>query len=252
MNSTSNAVAKTSTLTSFRSVPALSEAIEPSKVLEFAHKAAKALKQVIDSKPKKTIVAGEQYLLFEDWQTIARFYNVTVGTDWTKPIITNGKSFGFEAKAVAYKDGVVISSAEASCFRDEKVWADKPAFQIKSMAQTRAAAKCLRNVFAWVIILAGYKATPYEEMCDDNDDIFQPIKTDVVSSKTFIQNSRSWENRSDSNDDRITEKQITLLRSLILEKIIDDDQREQELQSLQDLDKSEASSKIHSLINLIC
>lgn len=37
-------------------------------------------------------------------------------------------------------------------------------FQLRSMAQTRACAKALRNVLAWVVMLAGYKTTPAEEM----------------------------------------------------------------------------------------
>ncbi len=39
-----------------------------------------------------------------------------------------------------------------------------PLFQLRSMAQTRAAAKALRNALAWVVVLAGYKPTPAEEM----------------------------------------------------------------------------------------
>jgi len=34
------------------------------------------------------------------------------------------------------------------------------------MAQTRAGAKALRNVLAWVAVLAGYKPTPAEEIVD--------------------------------------------------------------------------------------
>jgi len=34
------------------------------------------------------------------------------------------------------------------------------------MAQTRACAKALRNVLAWVVVLAGYRPTPAEEMHD--------------------------------------------------------------------------------------
>ena len=39
-----------------------------------------------------------------------------------------------------------------------------PLFQLRSMAQTRAAAKALRNALAWVVVLAGYRPTPAEEM----------------------------------------------------------------------------------------
>ena len=42
-------------------------------------------------------------------------------------------------------------------------------FQLRSMAQTRACSKCLRNVLAWVVVLAGYRPTPAEEM----DGVFQ-------------------------------------------------------------------------------
>jgi hypothetical protein len=39
-----------------------------------------------------------------------------------------------------------------------------PLFQLSSMAQTRANAKALRNVLSWVVVLAGYRPTPAEEM----------------------------------------------------------------------------------------
>lgn len=39
-----------------------------------------------------------------------------------------------------------------------------PTFQLASMAQTRANSKALRNVLAWVVVLAGYRPTPAEEM----------------------------------------------------------------------------------------
>lgn len=41
-----------------------------------------------------------------------------------------------------------------------------PQFQLRSMAQTRAGAKALRNALAWVVVLAGYRPTPAEEMLD--------------------------------------------------------------------------------------
>jgi hypothetical protein len=47
---------------------------------------------------------------------------------------------------------------------DESKWSDKPLYQLRSMAQTRAQAKALRGVLAWVAVLAGYNPTPAEEM----------------------------------------------------------------------------------------
>ena len=151
------------------------DTFDPNKVLKMAQEAANALNNVIKQKKKPVIINGEQYLEFEDWQTLGWFYGVTVGTIWTKEIWRDGKLIGFKAKARAWRNGVRVSSAEATCTREEEKiskrmggviypWKDKPEFQLKSMAQTRACAKALRNVLAWVAVLAGYRPTPAEEM----------------------------------------------------------------------------------------
>lgn len=137
---------------------------EPTIVLEEAKKAAKALKDVVSQKAKPVIFNGEQYLEFEDLQTLGRFYGVTAKVTSTM-FIQYGEIQGFEARAVAIRgDGSEISAAEAMCMNDEANWKSKPLFQLRSMAQTRASAKALRNVLAWVVVLAGYKPTPAEEM----------------------------------------------------------------------------------------
>lgn len=146
--------------------------IDPEKEVEYAIKAAKALTTVIANKKRKVMIGGEQYIEFEDWQTIARFYKCSVGIQWVKTVTDlrdKNRLLGFEARANVLRGGEIISSAEASCMKDEKNWADKPKFQLKSMAQTRSCAKALRNVFAWVVVMAGYKPTPAEEITIDQD-----------------------------------------------------------------------------------
>lgn len=155
---------------------------DPAKQLEFAKKASQALVSVINAKQKKVIINGEQYLEFEDWQTLGRFYGMSVGIEKTEAIQRDGNLFGYEAKAVVYQNGQIISGAEAMCCRDEEKWGTRakyewqnnqrvkvgednvPEFQLRSMAQTRASAKALRNVLAWVVVMAGYRPTPAEEM----------------------------------------------------------------------------------------
>src|SRR5947209_5411500 len=169
-------------------VPMLSVERDPVKQIEEARQAAKALKDILDKKQKKVIFNGEQYLEFEDWQTIASFYGVTPRVREVK-YIEYGDVKGFEAFAEAVtRDLRVISSADAICLNDEKNWSTRPLyewkkdpqtgkarrekvgdesvplFQLRSMAQTRACAKALRNVFGRVVVLAGYRATPSEEM----------------------------------------------------------------------------------------
>lgn len=154
----------------------------PAAVLGEAQKAAAALKDVIARKPKPVIMNGEQYLEFEDWQTVGRFYGVTAGAEGEPEFVDLGGVQGFKATAVALRNGQVISRATAYCMRDEDKWGARPkyewkdgdrvligsepvpTYQLASMAQTRACAKALRNVLSWVAVLAGYKPTPAEEM----------------------------------------------------------------------------------------
>jgi len=202
----------------------------PEVVIEEARRAAKVLTDVLKAKPNKVMMNGEQYLEFEDWQTVARFYGATAKVKETE-FINYGGVNGFLAKAVVVRaDGMEISAAEAMCMNDEEKWSSRtkyafvyaladgstseeepprdqivwvdnpkkpgkkmpkrervavgevpvPLFQLRSMAQTRACAKALRNVFAWVVVLAGYKPTVAEELTGEEeppeDDKKPPIK----------------------------------------------------------------------------
>ena len=160
----------------------------PSVVLKEAREAAQALRDVISQKDKPVIFNGQQYLEYEDWLLVARFYGVTARVRETR-FIQYGDVAGFEASAdaILVSSGMAISAAEAMCLNDEERWSARPKyewqtgedgkrkrvkigeepvplFQLRSMAQTRACAKALRNVLAWVVVLAGYRPTPAEEM----------------------------------------------------------------------------------------
>ena len=174
---------------------AMAIARKPAEVLAEAKDAALQLQMVVANKDKKVMMNGEQYLEFEDWQTLARFYGITARVVRTT-FIDYGAARGFEATADAIdRDGRVISSAEAMCLNDEPKWSTRskyewqnrqkvkvgeepvPLFQLRSMAQTRACAKALRNVLAWVVVLAGYRPTPAEDIQDqipDGEDDYAP------------------------------------------------------------------------------
>jgi hypothetical protein len=217
---------------------------DPKIVLEEARRAAEALTDVVKAKLKKVIINDEQYLEFEDWQTLGRFYGLTVKVQWTKPVILEGVR-GWEAQAVILdRDGNIISSAEAMCLNDEEKWSSKPkyeyqyvlkdgsksienppkeqivwvdnpnkpgkkmpkkervkvadqpvpSFQLRSMAQTRACAKAFRNVLAWVVVLAGYKPTPAEEMQGVVD--VEPTENVEPNGKSEIQSESETETQT--------------------------------------------------------
>lgn len=137
----------------------------PEIVLQEAAKAAQALKDVIESKPNKVVINGRTFLTFEDWQTLGRFYGITAAARATS-YVEQGRVRGYEchAEAILVSTGQVIGAAQAMCMDDETKWSDKPLYQLRSMAQTRAQAKALRGVLAWVAVMAGYNPTPAEEM----------------------------------------------------------------------------------------
>jgi len=175
-------------ITEIKSETSMTTEFNPENALAQATVAAKALKGVISQKTKPVIMNGEQYLEFEDWQTLGYFYGYTAKVTNTKPIYRDEMVVGYEARAEVVKNGQVISAAEAMCSHDEPKWNTRkkyewktrngkrvkeavgeepvPDFQLRSMVQTRACAKALRNVLAWVVVLAGYKPTPAEEIMD--------------------------------------------------------------------------------------
>lgn len=132
---------------------------DPEADIARAKKAAGALIKVIDM-TKPLVMNGKRYLYFEHWQTIGKFFNYTVGTEWTHQTAS-----GWEARAVVYdRNGNIIGAGEASCDGDERNWKGKPDFQLRSMAQTRAQSKALRGLLGFIAVLAGVEATPAEEL----------------------------------------------------------------------------------------
>ena len=102
----------------------------PEVVLEEARRAAAALKDVIDKKPKKVVFNGETYLEFEDWQTVGRFYGLAPRIARTS-FVQFGDVTGWEAVAdvVHVATGNVVSSAEAMCLNDEEKWRSRPKYE---------------------------------------------------------------------------------------------------------------------------
>jgi ssDNA-binding Zn-finger/Zn-ribbon topoisomerase 1 len=132
-----------------------------------ARKVAKALKRFLRSNPSQQLeIDGNKYPRIEAWQFVAALSGHTAMVSRTEEIIDDrGLQLGFIAVAhTVNAQGRVVSSAEAACMREEPDWSNSPAFQIRSMSQTRACAKALRNVFAYVMVMAGLCGTPAEEM----------------------------------------------------------------------------------------
>ena len=72
---------------------------------------------------------------------------------------------GWEARVEARTlDGRVVGAAESECLRSEARWSTREDYAIRSMAATRATSKALRQPLGFVMTMAGFDATPLEEM----------------------------------------------------------------------------------------
>jgi hypothetical protein len=142
--------------------------LSPQEQVDKASEMAKVLQDVVNQADlAKSFGGKKKHLEFEAWQTIGQFFNCTPVTEWTRPIKEGENIIGWESRVkVVNADGRTIAAAESMCMRDEKNWKSKPNYALRSMAQTRAGGKALRSVFAFVAVLAGYSATPSEEMID--------------------------------------------------------------------------------------
>jgi len=137
--------------------------LTPNQQVIEGKRALKELKALVQRRPDKLVISGKQYLYFPDWQILGAFFGITASVVETKeitkekPALEGKLNFleviGFTARAVAMRDGKEVSAAEAECLFEEPNWAKKPRFQLRSMAQTRACAKALRNCLQWVVRL---------------------------------------------------------------------------------------------------
>lgn len=158
---------------------------KPDEMIAQARQVAEALVKVVRERNLAVKFGAKEHLLVEAWQFIGHFYGVTakIATvdDWTDET-TGEQGFQAWAQAIHVSTGRVISDATAMCLNNEDNWSTRPRyeypngqktkvgevlvprFQLMSMAQTRAVSKVLRNVFAFVVVLAGFDPTPAEEM----------------------------------------------------------------------------------------
>lgn len=147
--------------------------IDPSAMIEFATKQAKVLAKVIEDqhlyvvmgKDKKT-GKERRHVEVEGWMTLGAMNGLLPATE--SVIAGHDAKGNYTATAIVaairVNDGIVVARAEGFCSSKESKWSDRDEYAIRSMAQTRATSKVFRQALAWVMVLAGFAATPAEEI----------------------------------------------------------------------------------------
>jgi len=130
--------------------------------LEIAKTKAAILQEIVEDQDLYTIIQGKKHLHVEAWKTIGKGYGYSPQIEWTRPI----ESGGWEARCI-FTDlaGEQVGSGEAECGTyGDGPWVNRASYAQRSMAQTRAISRAGRNCLDWVVVLAGFSATPFEEM----------------------------------------------------------------------------------------
>lgn len=182
----------------------------PREFLAKAQEVAEALVDVVRQQEFYVTIRGNEHPQVEAWQTLGALLGpfsehggVFPHTLWARPQLdpatgqvrltrytvkerrTKGEGperevierefdvegYDYEARVEARTiSGLVVGTAEATCSRKEPRWAQEHEYAVKSMAQTRATSKALKAATGWLMVLAGYKATPAEEMPDQGEE----------------------------------------------------------------------------------
>lgn len=133
---------------------------DPVEIIRRASETADALAAVLRDRKLTTNIGGKDHVRVEGWTLLGTMLGVFPVVEWTRAV-DDGWEARVEARTLA---GQVVGAAEAECLRTERLWKGRDDYALRSMAQTRAVSKALRGPLGFVVTLAGYEATPAEEM----------------------------------------------------------------------------------------
>ena len=125
-------------------------------------------------------IQDKDYVMVEGWQFAGGLLGTTPRVSEVVDLSKNDEvKWRATAEIVEIKTGKVISQGFAVCSTKEARKRSFDEYAVLSMAQTRAIGKAYRNVIGWVVKMAGYEATPSEEM------IAIPVGREPAPSKTY-------------------------------------------------------------------
>lgn len=164
------------------SSPTLFGTSDPVEVIEGATRIATPLAGIVRKQGLAVNIQGREHVKVEGWTLLGSMLGVFPVIVWTRKM-ENGWEARCEART---RDGAIIGAAEAECTRDENQWSLEPTgrngkklqprddYALRSMAQTRATSKALRMPLGFVMELAGFAATPAEEMPTSSSEDTRP------------------------------------------------------------------------------
>lgn len=141
--------------------------LRPAEMIARAAEVATVLRDVIVKQHLAVNIQGREYVKVDGWAAMGSLLGLLPREVDVKEIADGS----FEAKVELYSlmTGKVVGQGSALCGKDERRWSGADRYARRSMAITRATGKAYRLGLSWVMTLAGYAATPYEEMPVDGE-----------------------------------------------------------------------------------
>ena len=151
---------------------------------------AKASAEVLADFVKKrglfSNIGGKNHVWVEGWTFLGSLLGVFPVVQWTKPV-DGGWEARVEARTMA---GNLVGAAESQCTRAEAKWKARDDYALRSMAQTRATSKALRLPLGYIMVLAGYEATPADEMPENLEPVLRAsiakVKAEKLAKATIV------------------------------------------------------------------
>lgn len=126
---------------------------------------AKVLKDHIVKHKLYSNIKGKNYVEVEGWQFAGGMLGILPQVVEVKDLSTDKEvKWLAEVKLVNIKDGETVGRGYALCSNKEAKKKSFDEYAVLSMAETRAIGKAYRSTIGWVMKVAGYEATPTEEM----------------------------------------------------------------------------------------
>jgi len=141
-------------------------AFNPDQVIKNAASIATSLANIINQKKLFTVIQDNKYVHVEGWgimMAMNRVFPCVIKS--IKLDREDETAYESEVELLSHENRI-IGRASAICSSKEPSKRGQPEYVIKSMAQTRATSKAARLSFGWIMKLAGYEATPSNEMED--------------------------------------------------------------------------------------
>jgi len=141
---------------------------DPAEFFLRAKTVADALVSLVKEQKLFSVISGRKYLQVAGWA----YAGAMMGVMAREVSAVEKENGDVEAtvELIRASDGAVIGRGSAIVGMDEVdnkgklTWGSRPRYARRSMAITRAEGKAFRLAFPWLVALAGYEATPAEEM----------------------------------------------------------------------------------------